>query len=293
MKASEPARSHRNPSAAAAQLAVVRLQKISPTLDGVSETMLWTLYDRAYEASCPNSVLIDPHSVRICNTLDYDFAGRFGTPTGAFSARAAEIDRLARDWLKRHPDGLVVSLGEGLDTQAHRVDNGVMRWLTVELAPAIALRKRLIPPCPRFRHVASSVMDPHWSDGIELGTKVLIIAQGLLMYLDPDSVKHLIVQLIERFPGAVIVFDVVPRWFSKLTLWGFMQTPHYRLPPMPWGIDRDEIEPRLHAWSSRIASVRVLEYHAPRGWPKVVEDLFLLYPLARRHLPVIVQVEVA
>ncbi|WP_180862965.1 hypothetical protein [Cupriavidus pauculus] len=50
--------------------------------------------------------MIDPHSVRVCNTLDYEFARLVGTPTGAFSARAAEIDWLVWDWLERHPDGL-------------------------------------------------------------------------------------------------------------------------------------------------------------------------------------------
>jgi hypothetical protein len=34
-----------------------------------------------------------------------------------------------------------------------------------------------------------------------------------------------------------LVFDVIPQWFSSLTMWGVMKTPYYRLPPMPWGID--------------------------------------------------------
>jgi len=51
-------------------------------------------------------------------------------------------------------------------------------------------------------------------------------------------------------------------------MWGVMQTPYYRLPPMPWGIDGDEITACLHSWSSGIAAMRMLEYRVPRGWPK-------------------------
>ncbi|PLP97946.1 methyltransferase [Cupriavidus pauculus] len=265
--------------------------KIAPRLSGVSETMLWTLYDRAYEARCPDSVLCDPDSVRICDVLDYDFAGRFGIPTGVFSARAATIDRLVRCWLHRHPEGLVVSLGEGLETQARRVDNGRMRWLTVELAPAIALRRQLIPACHRFRQLASSVVEPSWTDEIEPGATVYVIAQGLFMYLKAEAVRRIVLQIVECIPGVEIVFDIIPRWFSRLTLWGVMQTPRYRLPPMPWGIDSDEIETQLRAWTPRIASVHVLEYRAPRGWPRVAEEAFRLYPRAKEHLPAIVHVK--
>jgi len=105
------------------------IARIPSGLEGISETMLWTLYDRACESSRADAILVDPDSVRICNAIDYDFAGHFGHPVGAFSARAAEIDRLLKDWLDRHPKGLVISLGEGLETQAHRVDNGHMTCL--------------------------------------------------------------------------------------------------------------------------------------------------------------------
>ena len=62
-----------------------------------------------------------------------------------------------------------------------------------------------------------------------------------------------------------MVFDVVPRWFSHLTLWGLRRTPQYRFPPMPWGINRDEIEPTLRRWHPRLASIELLPYQMPRG----------------------------
>ncbi len=267
--------------------------QVRPRLEGVCETMLWTLYDRASEARNASGVLIDAESIRICDALDYDFKGRFGEPTGVFAARAAEIDRLVVQWLEQHPDGQVVSLGEGLETQAFRVDNGRMRWLTVDLAPAIALREQFLPACHRFRNVAANVSEANWIDEIESEGDVLVIAQGLLMYLEAEVVGRLLHELTTRIPGAEFVFDVIPRWFSELTRWGIMQTPHYRLPPMPWGINSDEIAPRLSTWSSKITAVSVHEYRAPRGWAKLTEDLFRLNPFAPRYLPAIVQLRIA
>lgn len=266
--------------------------KITSTLHGVSETMLWTLYDRASEARRDDGILVDPDSVRICDAIDYDFIGHFGEPVGAFAARAAEIDQLLKRWLERHPDGLIISLGEGLETQARRVDNGRMRWLTVDLPAAIELREHFLPSSTRFDHIAASVFEPGWIDGIESGPDVFIVVQGLFMYLEPETVRRLFIQIVERFPGAEIAFDIIPRWFSQLTLWGFMQTPRYRLPPMPWGIDSNEIAGRLRNWSSSIAAMNVLEYRIPRGWPKVTEDLFRMNPLTRCHLPCLVHLKV-
>ena len=268
------------------------LPKVTFKLNGVSETMLWTLYDRACEARRPDGILVDLDSVRICDAIDYDFTRHFGDSVGSFAARAAEIDQLLRRWLEQHPDGLIVSLGEGLETQAHRVDNGRMRWLTVDLPAAIELRQHFLPSSTRFRHVAGSVFEPGWMDEIEPTPDVFIVVQGLFMYLEPEAVRRLFVQIVGRFPGAEIAFDVIPRWFSRLTMWGVMQTPHYRLPPMPWGIDGDEITTRLHSWSSGIAALSMLEYRIPRGWPKIMEDLFRMNPLTKNHLPCLVHLKV-
>jgi O-methyltransferase involved in polyketide biosynthesis len=172
-------------------------------------------------------VLQDPEAVRICAAIDYDFAGSFGPANRRFALRAALIDRVITDWLRRHPDGLVVSLGEGLETQARRVDNGRMRWLTVDLPEAIRLRETFLPPTDRFRHLAGDATDGAWLDGLDAAAPPLIVLQGLLMYLPPDVVRRLLRTISRRLPGAELVFDVVPRSLSQATLQGLPQTPQY------------------------------------------------------------------
>jgi O-methyltransferase involved in polyketide biosynthesis len=263
---------------------------IIPGLSGISETMLWSLHNRACEARRRNGILTDPDTIRIHDSIDYDFARHFGTPTGSLAARAAAIDRALRAWLLTHPDGAIVSLGEGLETQAARVDNGRMSWLSVDLPHAIALRERFIPPTLRLRHHAASALSPCWMDEINPAAGICIIAQGLLMYLDPALVKTLFRAIAERFPGAVMIFDSIPRWFSRLTLEGLQQTPHYRLPPMPWGIDRDEIEKTLKAWMPGLSNVEFLEYLAPRGLHRYAAQFVGHIPVYRHELPSLVRI---
>jgi O-methyltransferase involved in polyketide biosynthesis len=267
--------------------------RIVPGLSGVSNTMLWALHNRATEASRQDSILQDPGSVRIYQSIDYDFERHFGAPNGFLAARAAGIDQALRQWIARHPDGTVVSLGEGLETQSRRVDNGRVRWLSVDLPEAITLREHFLAPTDRFRHISISVLDPAWMDAVDPEAGVFIVAQGLLMYLQPTTLPTLFANICRRFPAANMVFDVVPRWFSRLTLLGLDQTSHYRLPPMPWGINRDEIEPALRRWMPNLESITFLAYRMPRGWAQVITGVVHDLPFVRNEVPSLVHVALA
>lgn len=270
-----------------------RAGAVAPLLAGVPETMLWALHDRAEEARRRDGVLVDPECLRIHDALDYDFPYHFGEPAAYLAGRAAEIDRILRQWLAEHPDGTVISLGEGLETQGRRVDNGRMRWLSVDLPEAIRLRERFLKPGGRFRHVAASALEPAWMDEVDPEAAVFVVAQGLLMYLEPAQVRRLFVSIANRFPGAEIAFDTIPRWFSQLTLQGLYRTPHYRLPPMPWGIDRDEIGVLLHRWHPKVTDVAFLNYPMPRGLPRLITDFARMVPVLRHAVPSLVHVTIA
>jgi len=264
---------------------------IAPGLSGVSETMLWSLHNRACEARRRDGILDDPRTISIHDAITYDFQHHFGSPGGTLAARAAQIDVALRHWLTAHPDGLVVSLGEGLETQACRVDNGRMRWLSVDLPHAIALRERFIAPTDRFAHLAASALAPDWMDQADADAGLCVVAQGLLMYFQPGLVKNLFCAIGARFPGATLIFDTIPEWFSRLTMNGLQQTPHYRLPPMPWGIDQDQIEKTLKSWHPGLKELEFLPYRAPRGLPRYVAGVIEELPVFRHQVPCLVRVE--
>jgi O-methyltransferase involved in polyketide biosynthesis len=243
-------------------------KKITPGLQGVPETLLWTLYHRAVEARRPDAVLSDPIAVDLVDSIDYPFAERFGADVSVRAQwqalRVRRFDDEIRAFLRRCPDGMVVALGEGLETQFWRVDNGSVRWLGVDLPEVVELRHQLLPAAPRQRSVACSVLDDRWLAEVDASRGLLITTQGLLMYLDPADVHGLIARCAERFPGATMLFDAVRRWFSARTMRGEMTARGYTAPPMPWGIDAREIAAIRRAHPN-IADVRVLRLPRGRG----------------------------
>lgn len=235
-------------------------------LEGVPETLLWNLYHRAVEARRPGAVLHDPRAVELVDEIDYPFRDRFGGGAQAQwqALRARCFDDAVRAFLQVHPDGTVVALGEGLETQFWRVDNGRVRWVGVDLPETVDVRRRLLPDGPRQRSVARSALDPGWMDEVDASRGVLLTAQGLLMYLQPEAVAGLLAACAERFPGATLVFDAVPRWFSARTLRGEMQAAGYTSPPMPWALEPRDLA-AVRAMHPGILEVRELTPARGRG----------------------------
>jgi O-methyltransferase involved in polyketide biosynthesis len=220
------------------------MAKVAVELDRVPETLLWTLYHRGVEARRPDAVLEDPLAVELVDRLDFPFRERFGAGE-RFSQwqalRARCFDGAVRRFLADHHEGTVVALGEGLETQFWRVDNGSVRWLTVDLPEVVELRQLLLPSEPRSRTIASSALDPGWLDDVDGAAGVLVTAQGLLMYFSREEVHWLIAACARRFRGQAMAFDVVPRWLMARSQSGQLKTDAgYEPPPWSWGFDRDE-----------------------------------------------------
>jgi O-methyltransferase involved in polyketide biosynthesis len=121
-----------------------------------------------------------------------------------------------RHFLNRHPGGTVVALGEGLETQFWRLDNGRQRWLSVDLPAILALRQQVLPHDPRLGSYAGSALDLGWLDQLDPAQPLLVSAQGLFPYFQRDEVHELIAAIADRLPGSSLVFDVVPEKMLEL-----------------------------------------------------------------------------
>lgn len=268
-------------------------------LDGIPETALWTLYHRAMDAGRADSELRDPKAIELLNSIDFPFRERFGPDLAGLNQvlgqRARTFDAELNTVLARNPDAQVVVLGEGLETQFWRVDNGHVRWFSVDLPAIAAIRASLLgDDPPRRRSWAGSALNDTWVTelGARAGDRVVVVAQGLLMYLEPTDVEDLITRCAQWFPGGTMLFDVVPRWFSKLSERGVLVSPGGYVPPrMPWGADGGT-HARLRALHPNITDVRSLTPPAAGGpLAGFVLPLGRRLPLARRLLPEVIRVD--
>lgn len=249
-------------------------------LTGVSETALLTLRSRANEARRPDAIIDDPMAIKLMDSIDYDFA-KFGIVSRQdVPLRALAFDNNARRYLAAHPSATVVALAEGFQTSFWRLDatseSNEFRWLTVDLAPIIELRQRLLPRSPRISTRAQSALDFSWMDDVDPAQGVFITAEGLLMYLQPDQALGLIKECARRFPGGQMMFDLPPRWMPALARRGLRTSLRYKAPPMPFSLSVAELAKMVNT----VPGIRAVhDMPLPRGRGPVFN--FLLWTLQR------------
>ena len=252
-------------------------------LEGVPETMLWPLWNRAVEAQRNDRLIDDPWSADLVREIDYDFAGSFGKPLRGFGIRARVGDDLVSDFIGRFGDkACVVALGEGLETQYWRLGEPEVPWLSIDLPEAIDVRARMLPKGRSVSHHSYSALNEEWMNEVPEGHVPLVSAMGLLMYFEEAQVIRLLSAIAERFPSAEVFFDAIPPHFSRKTLRGLDLTKSYRTPPMPWGISVGDL-PGFIAAIPSLRPVNVQTYADP--FPSAMRFYSLLAkfgPIRRR-----------
>ncbi|MGW1738166.1 class I SAM-dependent methyltransferase [Nocardia sp. NPDC001965] len=240
----------------------------------VEWTNLVTLYLRACDSRAPHPILGDGAASEAVERINYDWprihrSVRPGLNQWLVALRAARLDEWSANFLRDCPDATVLHLGCGMDTRAFRLrPPSGSRWFDVDQPEVIALRRTLYDEGDGYRMIGASVTETAWSAEIPADRPVLVIAEGLLMYLREPEVRMLLQRLTDRFSGGEILFDslspLAPR-LSKIFTKGIVT----------WGIgDIRELE----RWNPRL---RFLEDAAAlAGFERIpTTPLRLLYRL--------------
>lgn len=137
-------------------------EKILQSLEGVSKTLLMTLYVRARESQLANCMMKDDNAVMMVNRLDCDFSRlrMHRHDEIAVIIRMKKFDNHVCDFLKRNPDGVVIHIGCGLDIRFDRVDNSCAESFDLDIPEVMELRWKLISnESSRYHTLAASVFD--------------------------------------------------------------------------------------------------------------------------------------
>lgn len=198
------------------------VQKESTTkLVSVSETLMITFYGRCIEQTRSDCILKDEKAIEIQQRIDYDFskyshgwASQLGTVL-----RAKTIDDAVKKFIANHPNTVIINLGAGLCTRFFRIDNGELHWYEVDFPEVIELKQKLVNENHRYKLIPCSILESTWVSQIEreANQPLLIIMEGVSMYLTEAENKLLCEQIQEHFAPVEMIFDVASRRFAKNT----------------------------------------------------------------------------
>lgn len=175
----------------------------APLIANISETARWVAFYRAMESERPDAVFKDPYARRLAGPRGEAIVNAM--PKGRAMAwpmivRTAVLDELIMRLVKRDGVDCVLNLAAGLDARPWRLPlPSALRWVDVDHPAMIDAKLEVLagesPRCvyegvrldlanvPARRELFGRV-------GVET-KRVLVITEGLLVYLPPPSVTEL------------------------------------------------------------------------------------------------------
>ena len=189
------------------------------TLDAVPSTLLIPLAARALgDAMFPAKAVHDVYAAQALRSLDTDVSLFLDDRISVYGvlSRTRIFCDLARHFFSRFPDALGVNLGCGLSHYFQWLDQHTNHWLDADLPQVMALRKQLLPAGgKRLRYAEVDISQPGWWARLKLprqrdGVPVLLICEGVLMYLEPAQVQSVLREFGENAPvGSELLCDTL------------------------------------------------------------------------------------
>lgn len=140
-------------------------------------------------------------------------------PNTSNVARHRIIDDLLRDELVAHPNLTVVIIGAGFDSRAFRLKGG--SWVELDEPQVIAYKNERLPASQSPNELerisidfsTDSLEEKLWSYAGR--SPVVVVIEGVFMYLDEETIKQLLQTLHRAFPHHKLICDLMTRKFFE------------------------------------------------------------------------------
>lgn len=190
------------------------MKKMTLELGDVETTALIPLAIKAGETLRKNSRFQDEMAVKIIEHLKLDTKpyDKFLSHEGVI-ARSIMLDRMVKNFIKKHPDCVIVNMGAGFDNRFSRVDNGCIFWFDLDLPDSIEQRKKVYEERDRVVMLSGSVLDEAWCPQVaaeiqKRNARVLFLAEGLFMYLSLEEIGRCLKIIKKHFPQATLYAEM-------------------------------------------------------------------------------------
>lgn len=186
----------------------------------ISRTAFYTAGVRMLDARKRHPICGDHYAERFMDSDAQALLAQFRSFRNANQSNVCRhrmIDDVLREKLKDHPDRTVVLIGAGFDSRAYRVTGG--RWIEVDEPELMRYKESCLPssgcPNPLTRIPIEFATESLESKLAEFATpeEVVIVIEGVFMYLEPQSVISFLQTLKRLFPRHLLVCDLMTKGF--------------------------------------------------------------------------------
>lgn len=203
-------------------------------IENVSDTARWVAVYRAMETERPDAIFRDPFAARLAGEKGHGIVETM--PRGRQMAwpmivRTAVFDEIILDRVRNGGVDTVLNLAAGLDARPWRMPlPSTLRWIDVDLPGILDYKTKTLEnekPVCRYDAVRLDLADAPKRRALfaQVGSesrRVLVVSEGLLIYLEPDHVASLADDLHAQPSFHWWLFDIAsPRLLKMMNkMWG-------------------------------------------------------------------------
>jgi methyltransferase (TIGR00027 family) len=175
-----------------------------PAIRNVSDTALWVAVFRAEESERPDPLFYDPYARLLAGERGAEIAQQVAMPGWPIVVRTVALDEMILKAVEEDGFDTVLNLAAGLDTRPYRLAlPATLRWIEVDLPAMIEYKRTALKDAKCFCRLERHALDladvaarrALFAKVGAAADKVLVLTEGLLIYLDPEEVKTLAADL--------------------------------------------------------------------------------------------------
>jgi len=193
-------------------------------MKAVSKTAYYCCGVRMQDAESAHPVVNDTYARRLMGEegLKYwEEFKNFKMPNAGNTARAYIIDNFLKEELLINPNSTVIIIGAGLDSRAYRLNGGI--WIEIDEQAVIDYKNEILTESEcknKLVRIPINFETEKLSDKLYAysGNKhILIVVEGVLMYLTNDQRNVLLQTVSNLFPKHTLYCDLMSKkFFEKL-----------------------------------------------------------------------------
>jgi methyltransferase (TIGR00027 family) len=227
-------------------------------LTSISDTARWVAFHRALESERADALFRDPFARTLAGPEGEEIARtlRRGRDSWTPVVRTRVIDDFLQQVLANGVDA-VVNLGAGLDARPYRLElPPQLIWFEVDLPDIVSYKEAKLatarPRC-RLERIACNLTNPASRKAVieRIGgatSRAVVVTEGVLLYLEPDTVGELARELVEQPSLCYWICDLAA---PPVLHWSRRQ----------WGQELERAGAEM-----RFAPADSVEFFRPHGW---------------------------
>lgn len=187
-------------------------------MDNVNKTLYIPLYGKAY-VSRKGLLLKDKKAEEIWEAEGFPLKGKAKSKWLAYNMgmRSAVFDAWTKRQMAQLPEAVILHVGCGMDSRCLRVEAEERQWFDVDFPEVIRERKRYFAETDNYRMIASDIREEAWLKEIPSHKPVIIVMEGVSMYLKPEELKAVLKRWKEYFGEVRILLDSYTVFAAKAT----------------------------------------------------------------------------